>query len=97
VMEILRFASAYVEVPPEDLAAGIVRERTPPERDWLKIEVSKSQPTNAWLAIERGGDWYYIRNDDLTSRISFTVLTSLFSSVVGEVPGAKPLLTLPVK
>lgn len=34
---------------------------------------------------------------DLTSRVGFTLLNSLFSSIVGEVPGAKTLPTLPVK
>jgi len=96
VMEVLRFASAYVDVPKRDLAAGTVRDRIPPARDWLNIEVSDTEPSNAWLAVERDGSWFYIRNDDIGSRISFTVLNSLFASVVGEVPGAKPLLTLPV-
>lgn len=97
VMEVLRFASAYVEVPAKDLTSGTVRERTPPPGDWLRVEVADTQPADAWLAVERDGLWYYIKKDDLNSRINFVVLNALFASVVGEVPGAKPLLTLPVK
>ena len=43
---------------------------------------------------DAGGD--FIPADDLDSRDSFTLIGALFSSVVGEVPGAKPVLTLPV-
>jgi hypothetical protein len=97
VMEVLRFASAYVDIPPEDIAAGIVRARAAPEAEWLEIRSSPDEPTRAWLKIRRAGTWYYIAEDDLGSRVTFTLLRSLFSSVVGEVPGSKPLLTLPVK
>ncbi|MDF2233160.1 hypothetical protein P2H44_11415 [Albimonas sp. CAU 1670] len=97
VMEVLRFASAYVAVPQRDLAAGIVRPRSAPARVWLDVETSDIRPSDAWLAVERDGRWFYIRADDLDTRIGFTLLNALFDSVVGEVPGAKPLLTLPVK
>jgi len=97
VMDVLRFASAYVKVPSQDLAEGIVRTRAAPETEWLRIQSSPTEPSGAWLKIKRGATWYYIAGDDLTSRISFTLLRALFSSVVGEVPGAKPLLTLPVR
>ena len=41
--------------------------------------------------------WFYIAANELKSRASFGLLNALFESVVGNVPGAKPLLTLPVK
>ncbi|WP_092857053.1 hypothetical protein [Albimonas pacifica] len=97
VMEILRFASAYVDVSAGDLAAGVVRARKAPPRDWLTIRQAEAAPADAWLAVERDGAWYFIRDDDLSSRVSFTILNALFASIVGEVPGAKPLLTLPVR
>ena len=58
---------------------------------------SRRRTPGAWLAVERCGSWFYIRADDLDTRISFTLLNAIFASVVGEVPGAKPLLTLPVR
>ncbi len=97
VMEVLRFASAYVDVPPDELASGLVRDRAAPRSEWLKIRASEGEPENAWLKIKHNGTWYYIAGDDLPSRVSFSLLRALFSSVVGEVPGSKPLLTLPVK
>ena len=43
------------------------------------------------------GYWFYIATSDLTSRASIEMLDALFESVVGNVPGRKPLLTLPVR
>jgi len=97
VMEVLRLASAYVDVPAGDLSAGIARNRVAPDAKWLEIRNSVSEPERAWLKIKRSGSWYYIADDDVNSRVSFTLLSALFASVVGEVPGAKPLLTLPVR
>lgn len=97
MIEVLRFASAYLDIPSTDVADGIVRARTASQHEWLSIASSSVRPRNAWLRIERDATWYWNAADDLTSRIGFTLLNSLFSSIVGEVPGAKPLLTLPVK
>ncbi len=58
---------------------------------------SRRRTPGAWLAVERGGRWFYIRADDLDTRISFALLNAIFASVVGEAPGGKPLLTLPVR
>ena len=98
VMEILYFASGYVQVPEADLAQKYVsanRER--PYTDWLDVRTSQSEPSDAWLKVNYRGSWFYIAADDLKSRTSFTLLDAIFFSVVGNVPGAKPLLTLPVK
>lgn len=97
VVEILRFASTYVEAPSGDLSRGIVRARTSPGTSWLRIHTASSDPGNAWIKVQRDGAWFYIAEDDLDSRVAFTLLNAIFSSVVGQVPGAKPLLTLPVK
>jgi hypothetical protein len=97
VMEVLRLASAYVDVPAGDLSAGIVRNRVAPDAKWLQIRNSATEPERAWLKIKRSGSWFYIADDDVNSRVSFTLLSALFASAVGEVPGAKPLLTLPVR
>ena len=46
--------------------------------------------------VQYRGSWYYISATDLNSRTTFTLLSALFASVVGQVPGAKPVLTLQV-
>jgi hypothetical protein len=64
--------------------------------EYLDVRTSESEPADAWLKVRYRGAWYYIPATDLPSRTTFTLLRALFSSVVGEVPGAKPVLTLPV-
>ena len=98
LMEVLYFASTLVQVPEADLAQG--RARSDPDRleqDWLKVLNSPTEPSDAWIKIKYRGYWFYIAEDDLNSRAAFTLLDAMFSSVVGNVPGGKPLLTLPVK
>lgn len=97
ILEVLFFASAYVQVPEAHLSRGYVSDPTLSDGDWLHILVSPNVPSDAWLKIKYRGYWFYIASSDLTSRISFALLNALFESVVGNVPGAKPLLTLPVK
>ena len=96
VFDILRFAAASVEVPERVVASGQVRRRNIELFEYLDVRSSKTKPPNAWLKVPYRGSWYFIPATDLNSRTSFTLLSALFSSVVGEVPGAKPVLTLPV-
>ena len=96
VMEVLLFVSASVQVPPEHVARGYVAQRQPLEGNWLEVRVSAAAPEDAWLKVEFHGWWFWVAANDLASRESFTLLEALFASVVGNVPGAKPLLTLPV-
>jgi hypothetical protein len=96
VFDILYFAASSVDVPEKDLASGHVRKRGIQLGEYLDVQWSKSEPTNAWLKVQYRGSWFYISATDLNSRTTFSLLSALFASVVGEVPGAKPLLTLPV-
>ncbi len=63
----------------------------------MRIRPSSSNPGEAWLKIRYKGHWFYIANDDFRSREMFTLVDAIFASVVGTVPGSKPLLTLPVR
>lgn len=96
VFEILRFASGSVDVPERDTASGRVRMRDIDVSEYLNVLTSATEPSNAWLKVQYRGAWYFIPGTDLNSRTSFTLLSALFSSVVGKVPGAKPVLTPPV-
>jgi len=96
VLDILRFAAASIDVPEGMVTSGAVRKRDIELDQYLNLRVSSSEPANAWLRIPYRGSWYYIAETDLNSRTSFTLLSALFASVVAEVPGAKPVLTLPV-
>jgi hypothetical protein len=98
MMEVLYFAPTSVEVPASDLANGRVRNiENSVESDWLVIHSSTTEPANAWIRIKFRDTWFYIGDNDLNSRASFALLDAMFASVVGTVPGAKPLLTLPVR
>ena len=97
VIEILRFAAAWVEVPQADIDRGLTRKRDIQGTQDVHIHFSASEPSNVWLKIQYRRNWFYIAADDLNSRASFTLLSALFASVVGQVPGSAPLLTLPVK
>jgi len=96
MMEVLFFASAFVQVPEADVSRQVVRQEGLVDPDWLSVRVSPDDPSDAWLKVKFRGQWFYIAANDLKSRESFGLLDALFESVVGNVPGAKPLLTLPV-
>lgn len=96
VIEILRFAAASVQVPEEDIERGVVRERDVKLDEYMNVLWSANEPKDAWLKVEYRGRWFYIPETDLNARASFSLVSALFSSVVGQVPGAKPVLTLPV-
>jgi len=98
VMEVLSLASLYVQVPEADLVQeNVSSNRERPVADWVEIRTSLSEPSDAWLKVKHRDSWFYIASNDAKSRTSFMLLEAIFSSVVGNIPGAKPLLTLPVK
>ena len=96
VIEILQFASAFIVAPERDLEKGLVRNRDLGPHDLLTVLSSTTEPDDAWLKVQYRGKWFYVPSTDLNSRSTFTLFSALFSSVVGDVPGAKPILTLPV-
>lgn len=105
MMEVLYFASTTVKVPESDLANGRVRNiadtirnvKDRVDNDWLIIYSSATEPANAWIKIRYRDTWFYILDNDLNSRASFALLDAMFASIVGNVPGAKPLPKLPVR
>jgi len=96
VIEILQLASAFIVAPESDLEKGLVRNRHLGSHDLLTVLSSKTEPDDAWLKVQYRGNWFYVPATDLNSRSTFALFSALFSSVVGDVPGAKPILTLPV-
>jgi len=63
----------------------------------LTVLSSQTEPADVWLKVQCRGVWFYVPATDLNSRSTFALLSAIFASVVGDVPGAKPVLTLPVK
>jgi len=103
MMEIMQVAAKEVYVPEEDVEQGFA---TPNRRtdqsnsygatDRFVIKSSESEPSNSILKIKYRGHWFFIEDSDLRSRETFAMLTALFAVVGGTVPGAHPVLTLPV-
>ena len=96
VIEILQFASAYITAPEADIEKGYVRNRDLGSNVMMNVLSSQTEPADAWLKVQYRGTWFYVPSTDLDSRSSFAFLSALFASVVGDVPGAEPVLTLPV-
>jgi len=104
MLEIMQVASKEVRVPGQDVELGIAAANRSPgmqssngATDWLVIKSSDSKPSNSSLSIEYRGHWFYIDDTDLQSRETFAMLTALFAVVGGTVPGAHPVLTMPVR
>ena len=103
MLEIMQVASKEVRVPEEDVERGTATANRSQDlqsatgaADWLVIKSSDSAPSDNSLSIEYRGHWFYIDDTDLQSRETFAMLTALFAVVGGTVPGAHPVLTLPV-
>ena len=104
MFEILQVASKEVQVPARDIELGKSSANHPQDlqsstgaENWLVIKSSDSKPSDSSLSIQYKGHWFYIENTDLQSRETFSMLTALFAVVGGTVPGAHPVLTLPVR
>ena len=100
MMEIMQIASTAVKVPAEDINEGVVFIDPSPTLDpddvWFVIKSSKAEPSNSTLRIKYRDSWFYIEDNDVKSRTAFALLNALFAVTGGTVPGANPILTLPV-
>jgi len=98
MMEIMQVASKKVQMPEEEVARGVavVDANQAAARDTgLVIKSSKSEP-DSMLRTKYRGYWFYIDDSDLESRKQFALLNALFAVVGGTVPGAAPVMTIPV-
>ena len=64
--------------------------------DLLTVLSSDEEPTNAAIAVQHRGTWFYIADSDLKSKMTFTRLNGLFEVTAGRVAGSTPILTIPV-
>ncbi len=100
MMEMMQIASTAVQVPAGDLSKGFAFvDRSPasdPSEFKFVVKSSEGEPANASIRIEYRSHWFYIEDSDLESRAAFALLNALFAVTAGTVPGANPILTLPV-
>jgi hypothetical protein len=63
----------------------------------FQVKVEKERPAHAGLAVPYKGHWFYIEEDDISSKQTIGVLNSLVRLKI-KAAGAQniPVLTLPV-
>jgi hypothetical protein len=91
-----------VEAPAADVAAG----RTPPagrvadapdphDRPLVRILSGPSAPADAYTAVRYRGVWFWIPDDDLSSKNMFSFLMMFFSLAETGVQQSAPVITVP--
>jgi len=93
----MRRAAASIELP-ADAASGAVRfpERGPAGQG-IRVRVASGRPAQARVAVEHRGWWYYIADEDETSKLWFQMLQLLAGALTpGAAAGMGPVLTVPV-
>ena len=106
LLGVLYFLSQAVDPPASDVEAGLVtvtKDDAGRPFDWPKvtgrvmtIHSSKERPGSAYVVVQHRGSWFYIADDDHSSKATFSLLTTLFSLQAATGKGKSPLLTLPV-
>jgi hypothetical protein len=100
---IMHYLAQTVDVPPEHKAAGLVsidKEDPNPDNTPNKnfnVKVSDSRPEGAFIAVPYRGFWYYISDNDIKSKSTFMLLTTLYQLQAGQTKTTSPTLTIPVR
>jgi hypothetical protein len=98
--ELIEILQAAVEVPEEHAAEGLAITYPPTGlagRD-VRIRSSKQEPKNAAVAVKHRGDWFYIDDANMTTKIFYRMARTLWSVSIAAAAEQKgsPLLTIPV-
>src|SRR5262249_54643309 len=106
ILGIMYFLSAAVETSAEDVERGLVsvtRDAQGQPFDWskvlgkvLRIRSQDEPPEHAFAAVQHHGRWFYIADDDQSSKATLSLLNILFSLQSASGKGKSPLLTLPI-
>ncbi len=105
VLSAMFYASHGIEVPPEHRQEGRVTTTRTAEGEpfeWSRLtgallEVRSGRPeTTPYTLVEYRGHRFYIDDDDLESKSTFSMLNLVLALQAGELPSGGPILTLPV-
>ncbi len=104
LLGVLFYISQAVEAPASDERAGRVTvtrtvdgkyfEWSKVTGDLMRIRCSSLRPRNAAVAVDYRGTWFYIADDDLQGKSTFSFLSQLFSLQAGEIKSTAPLLMM---
>lgn len=100
------YVSHGVEVPAEDYAVGrvpVTRDAKGAVFDWarltgtlMRVRHGTQEPKNAYVSVYYRGLWFWIADNDLDSKSTFSFIAQVLELQSGEIKGAAPLLTLPI-
>jgi hypothetical protein len=95
VLGAMKYLSSAVDVPP--VHENFVRRIDDSPQSMLNIRVSSGPVEDAFLSVEYRGHWYYVADNDVDSKRTLGLLTSLARLTI-TAGGAEnvPVLTLPV-
>ncbi len=108
LLAVMFFLAHSVEVPDVDRQAGTVtvtRDAAGNEFDWaqilgslMRIRSGTEPPDDVAVRVEFRGHWFWIDDNDLNSKTTFSLLRLLLFLKSGEAQGtASPLITIPVR
>jgi len=107
VMGTMYFLSLGVEPPLRDQQAGrvvVTHDKDgkvfdwgPVTKDLLKIRSSEDRPNDAYTGVSYRDSWFFIEDDDIHAKSTFTLLAQLMVLQAGDVELKTPVLTLPLR
>jgi hypothetical protein len=102
MLQIMLEFAAVVQVPESDVMQG---KATPglvdttaegaPNGPPLRVLVTDKKPTDAYVAAQYNGKWFWIADTDIQSKYTFAVIMLLFSIADTGVRGSAPVVTIP--
>ncbi len=102
MLQIMIELAANVRVPASDVAerkatpGRVDTDTTPPaERPRLEILSGDTAPADAYAAVQYGGRWFWIADNDIQSKFTFASVMLLFSISDTGAKGAAPVVTVP--
>ena len=103
---VLYYLSNGVQAPAAHERAGLVTRTVDAQGnpfDWsdvladlFAVHSSRRRPLNAAVSVRHRGYWFYIRDDDETSKSTFLLLHQIFALQADRAERTKPVLTLPI-
>lgn len=96
---VLNYLSQAVTVPPRDESAGLVTRTAGADGapfDWqqlfaglFRVSASLDRPPAAAVAVRYRDAWFYVRDDDLDSKSTFSLLAQLVALQAGPLGGSQ--------
>jgi len=96
ILQMLSALSGFIDIPPEKSSHAVTGFDFPPGASRpFHVHSSPDRPKDSFTKIKYNGYWYWIENDDLTSKRVFTLM--LFLTTLTHTGGDQnaPVLTIP--